>query len=156
MMRELVRSKFARAFYGGESGQSLIETALVLSLLTVILLGAVELGQVAYTAIEVSSAAKAGVQYGAKSGNAAQDATGIQNAALLDVPNLSGLIANSSYACVCSDGSSSTCKLTDCTNAHMEESVTVNTQYTLSPMVRLPGLPSSFTLTGQAVQKCAE
>lgn len=140
----------------GDCGQALIELSIGLSLLVLIVLGAVEFGQVAYTSIEVANAAKAGVQYGTQDNTTALDGTGIQNAASAAAPNLSGLTATSSNSCVCSDGTSSTCLNTDCPNSHMEDTVTVNTSYTLTPIISMPAFPSSFTLKGQASQKCGQ
>jgi Flp pilus assembly protein TadG len=142
-----------------ESGQALVELAVVLafgSIALLLFLGVAEFGKVIYAAIEVSGAAKAGVQYGAQTGGTASDATGIQNAATAAAPDLAGLVATSSHACSCSDGTSSTCQSTDCPNSHIEETVTVNTTVTIVPPVVLRGLPNSYTLTGKATQQCTE
>jgi Flp pilus assembly protein TadG len=150
---------------GAECGQALVEFAMCLSLLAFIVLGVMEFGQISFTSIELENAAKAGVQYGAESGFTAEDTTGIQNAAQAAAPNLSGMSVTSSYSCVCSDGTASTCALTDCSNTHIEESVTVNTSYSLAPFIHVPAftqvihtsaLPTSITLTGRAVQKCGQ
>ena len=59
----------------GESGQSLAETSLVFPMLIAIMVGAVNLAQVAYRSIEVANSAKAGTQYGCQNGfTAAADA----------------------------------------------------------------------------------
>lgn len=136
-----------------ESGQALVELSAVGMTLVLFVLGVTHFGKVIYSAIEVSNAAKAGVQYGAQNSGTAQDTTGIQNAAQAAAPDLT-VTATSSTACVCSDGSASTCLNTDCSTSHLEESVTVNTSVTVRPTIRLPGFPSSYTLSGQAVQKC--
>ena len=141
---------------GGERGQALVELSVALGLLVLILLGAIEFGQVAYTSIEVANAAKAGVQYGAQNYGTALDSTGIQNAVAAAAPDLSGVSTNIGYACVCSDGSASTCLNTDCSGSHLEETVTVSTQYTVQPIIRMPAFASSFTLKGQASQKCGQ
>jgi Flp pilus assembly protein TadG len=146
----------ARRGAGSESGQALVELSVAISLLVLILLGAVEFGQIAYTSIEVANAAKAGVQYGAQNGYTATDTTGIQNAAQGSAPSLSGMTVSSSVACVCSDGSASTCQNTDCPNSHIEETVTVTTQYALTPYFLLPNFSNSMTLQGQAVQRCGQ
>ncbi len=151
-----VEHEATRQRTGSESGQALVELSIAISLLVLILLGAVEFGQIAYSSIEVANAAKAGVQYGAQSGYTAADSTGIQNAAQGSAPNLSGMVVNSSVACVCSDGSASTCLNTDCPNSHIEETVTVTTQYALSPIVRIPQFGSSMTLRGSASQRCGQ
>jgi Flp pilus assembly protein TadG len=141
---------------GNDAGQALVETALIFPVLIALLIGAAEFACVAYAAIEVSNAARAGAQYGAQSGSTASDTTGIATAASADAANLTGLTTASSYACACSDGSSSTCANTDCANSHIEETLTVNTQATFNPHIHLPGLPTTFTLKGKAIQKCAQ
>lgn len=134
-------------------GQALVETALVFPILVTLLLGAVDLATVAQASIAVTNAARAGAQYGAQDGFTAQDATGIATAASNEASSLT-ITTSSSYACVCSDGTSSTCLNTDCASSHMEETVTVNTQATITPAVHLPLLPSTWTVTGKAVQRC--
>ncbi len=141
---------------GNDSGQAMVEAALVIPLLALILIGMAELGRAAYAAIQVSNAAKAGVQYGTQNGSAAADAIGIINAAASDAANLTGLTTTSSVSCVCSDGSASTCQPTDCANSHIESILTVNTQANFDPIFHIPGLPATFTLRGQAIQKCGQ
>ena len=139
-----------------EAGQALVETALIFPVLIALLIGAAELARVAYAAIEVSNAARAGVQYGAQSGATASDSTGIATAAANDAANLTGLATTSSYSCVCSDGTASTCANTDCANSHIEETLTVNTVATINPLIHLHGLPRTYTLKGKAIQKCVQ
>jgi Flp pilus assembly protein TadG len=139
-----------------DAGQALVETALLIPLLTTLLIGTAEMARVAYAAIEVANAAHAGAQYGAQSGYTASDTTGISNAAAIDAANLTGLTTISSYSCICSDGSASTCQPTDCSNTHIEQTLTVNTQATIDPIIHLPGLPTKYTVKGQAIQRCAQ
>src|SRR5438270_4418205 len=89
-------------------GQSLIETAVIFPILVTLLIGSADLARVARASIGVANAAKAGAQYGTQSGFTAQDSTGIATAASNEDTNLS-ITTTSSYTCVCSDGSSSTC-----------------------------------------------
>jgi len=116
------------------------------------IVGTVEMARVVNASIGVANAAKAGAQYGCKNGYTAQDSTGIATAASDEVTNLT-VNTTSSFACVCSDGTASTCLNSDCSNSHIEETVTVNTSATLSATIRLPGLPSSFTVKGQSIQR---
>jgi hypothetical protein len=139
-----------------DSAQALVETALVLPVLSILLIGATEFALVAYAAIEVSNAAKAGVQYGAQNGATASDTSGIATAASNDAANVTGLTTTSSYSCICSDGSASTCQPTDCPNSHIEEILTVNTQTSYHPPIALPGFSGPYTLKGQAIQKCGQ
>ena len=143
--------------FGRDSGQSILELALVAPLLIVILVGAAEFGRLAYAAVEVSNAASAGARYGAQNGATASDTTGISNAAANDAGNLTGLSTTSSISCICSDGTAASC--TDnsaCPTSNIEESVTVNTTASFDPLIHLPGFPKTFTLTGQAIQKCLQ
>ena len=136
------------------AGQAMVEMALTFPVLVILLVGAAELARVAYSAIEASNAAHAGAQYASQSGYTATDTTGISNAAAADAANLSGLSTTSSITCACSDGTASACLNTDCANSHTEETVTVNTQATINPNFHIPGLPTTYTVHGQAVQRC--
>ena len=136
----------------GERGQSLVETALVFPLLIAMLVGAVEMARVIYASIAVANAAKAGAQYACKNGYTAQDTSGISTAASDEAPNLT-VNTTSSFACSCSDGTASTCQNNDCPNSHIEETITVNTSATVTATIKLPGLPSTFTVKGQSIQR---
>lgn len=135
-----------------ERGQALIETALVFTMLSTMLIGVADLAQVAYVCIEVANAAKAGAQYGCQNSFAAQDTTGIQTAASDEAPGIS-VAASSSTNCVCSDGTASTCANSDCPNSHIEQSLTVNTSATVTPLIHLPLLPSTYTVKGESIQR---
>ncbi len=142
-----------RCRIGCQSGQALVELALSMPLLVLLLLGAAELARVAYAAIEVSNAAKAGVQYGGQNATTASDTGGIQNAATNDAPDVTLDPTTVSISCICSDGSASACLRTDCPTSHILETLSVKTQATFDPLIYLPGLPRSFTIHGQATQK---
>ena len=136
----------------GEHGQSIVETALVFPVLIAMLVGSVEMSRVVRGSIAIANAAKAGAQYATQSGYTAQDSAGIATAASNEASNLT-VTTTSSIACQCSDGSASTCQNTDCSTSHLEETVTVNTQATMTQVIQLPGLPTSFTVKGIAVQR---
>ena len=145
-----------------EGGQALIETAIMFPVLVILLVGAAELARLAYTAIEVANAAKAGVAYGAQSNTAAADSAGIQTAALNDASDLSAtLTATATIAGSCSNtgvsctGAGGSCTNTDCSDAgdHILSTLTVHTSVTFDPIIHLPGLPTTFNLQSQAIQK---
>lgn len=145
------------AWRDGEAGGALVETAVTLPMLVLLVLGSAEFARVAYTAIEVTNAARAGVSYGAQNGGTASDTSGITWAATHDGTDISTLqVTNVSIGYVCSDGTTSTGLNTDCANSHIEETVTVNTQAMIDPLIHVPGLPTTYTLTGQAIQKCLQ
>lgn len=138
-----------------DSGQALVELAVGFSLMMLILLGAVEFGQMAYTSIEVANAAKAGVQYAAQNSNTANDTTGIQNAAKGSASDLTGMTVTSSTFCTCTDGSACDVTVnTNCPGSHVIETVTVNTQYSLTTWFKIPQLGNTITLRGKGIQEC--
>lgn len=143
----------------GEAGGALVETALTLPLLVTLITGAVELSRVAYTSLEVVSAARAGVSYGTETGGTASDTTGITYAAQNDAPNVTTLTVtsvSSSYSC--SDGTAAPGPPynMDCPNSHIEQTLTVQTQAEIDPLIHLPGLPTTYTITGQASELCLQ
>lgn len=87
-----------------ESGQSLIEVAMMLPFLLLLALGIIELGRFAYDGILVGNAAHAGAFYGAHL-NTAMNTTGIQQAAVNDFQSngqpTSVLTVNSHTECGC-------------------------------------------------------
>lgn len=135
------------------TGAAIVETALMVPIFSAMLVGAVEFATVSYAAVEVSNAAAAGVQYGVQSASTSGDVTGIQNAAANEAPDITLGSTVVSHSCICSDGSASTCLSTDCSTSHIETILTVKTQATVNPRFRLPGLPTSYTVHGLAVQK---
>jgi Flp pilus assembly protein TadG len=151
-----------------DSGQSFIELALVLPIFALLLVGAAEFGRLAYFAIEVSNAARAGVAYGSQNHITASDNAGMQLAATNDGSNVvglaaacggtsvNGLCASASHFCSCSGAGTSTCSSGDCTagtDNRILEFVQVNTTAVVDPLIYVPGLPHSYTLNGQAVMR---
>jgi Flp pilus assembly protein TadG len=158
-----------KRFLRGNSGSAVVELALTAPLLMLIMIGAAELGRIAYYAIEVQTAARAGADYGAQNSVTAVDSTDIEQAAVNDVPNITDLTATATNACVCetnyasgatptynstTPGSCTVSAITGCnaiTSTSVESVVSyvvVNTQVTVKPMFHYPGIPSSFTLSG--------
>lgn len=160
-----------------ERGSALVELALTLPLLVAIIVGAVELGRVAYFAIELTNAARAGAAYGAQNlGVAFQSPpTQIEAAAQNDAPDIT-LTWNTAptQACTCEtiyyNGSASTynpatpgscgtasnpnppifsCGVTTSTYTQQVVSyIQVAPQATINTIFKYPGIPTSFTLSG--------
>jgi len=134
----------------------MVELALTMSLLTLILLGAVEFAGATYTAIAVSNAARAAAEYGAQTHATALDTGGMLTAAQNDFTiNPSGLtLPTASESCACSDtGASVSCSSsTACPGAHVVVTLTVETQATYNPLVEVPGFSGGITLHGWANQ----
>jgi Flp pilus assembly protein TadG len=139
---------------GEDIGQAFVELALVLPIFILLLVGAVEVGYLAYASIEVSNAARAGVAYAAQSHTTASDTTNIQLAATNDVSqDLQNLTVTVSQSCSCSDGTAITCANAGSTclsPARINESVQVQTSAPVNTVFHFPGIPSSVTLGGYA------
>lgn len=145
-----------RAGMRNDTGQSLVELALMFPIFIILLVGAAEIGRVAYAAIEVSNAARAGASYGSLSRSRAIDLAGIQLMATKDAANLAGVTATASNFCACSTGGTITCStaLTTCPSpARVIAYVQVNTTANFDPLFHLSGLPTTFVLKGQAIMR---
>jgi Flp pilus assembly protein TadG len=156
--------RFVRLKRRGDAGQALVELILIMPVFSLLILGAAEFGQLAYFAIEISNAARAGVQYGAQSATTAADIAGMKTAALNDAPNVPtayGLTATPTQFCTCSNDATST-HLGDCTTApatcsasgaHANFYVEVQTSATVTPLIHYPGISGGFVMTGQAIMR---
>jgi Flp pilus assembly protein TadG len=153
----------------------MVEMALTTPLFILLIMGTFELGRVAYYAIEVANAARAGASYGAVNrGNATVSAT-IQQAAANDAPDLPNLVTTAGTACVCqtittssgtttetfnpssgttscssfTGSNASVCSADSSTqNTSVIYYVTVSTQTNLDPLIHVPGLPNTYSLHG--------
>ncbi len=156
-IREQLGGVLARcAATRGDSGQALVEAALGMTVCVTLLLGAAELGRVSYAAIEVANAAHAGVAYGCLSHTDAADNTGMQLAATQEAPDVSGISATASHFCKCSDGTASTCAVADCSLSRIIEYVQVTTTASYDPKIYVPGMPHSYTVTGNAIMRVVQ
>lgn len=143
-----------------DRGASLVELAFVLPILALLFVGLLDFGKAYYLSIEVSSAARAGAQYGVLHPT---DKSGMQYAAVNDAPDVSGISATATIGCECSDGtnvtqsssSSDSCPSSpSCSSsAIVINYVKVTTTATYTPLVRWPGLPTSLTLQGQSMMR---
>ncbi|WP_263356077.1 TadE/TadG family type IV pilus assembly protein [Acidicapsa ligni] len=134
-------------------GSSLIETAFLMPMLLLILAGAVDFGRAYYLSNEISSAAHAGAVYGTVY---LPDDAGVQTAAQLDAPDIAGLTVTATHGCECFDGSSvivncaTPPSVSTCSGNNYVNYVQVTTSTTYTPLFPYPGIPSSFTLQGNA------
>jgi len=139
-----------------QAGQSLVELAVALPLLAALLTGAIEIGRLAYMYITLVSAARAGVGYGAQNEATAIDNTGMQTAAQNDATNISGMTPTASHFCKCSDGTASTCAAGDCASNTMIVYVKLVTTATFNTLTHYPVIPSSISLSAQAVMRVSQ
>jgi len=149
-----------------ESGDSLVEIALCISLVGLpLLVGTVELGSMMYGSIEVSNAAHAGAEYGMMSSTFAADSAGIVTAARGEATDFgAGLLVTPTVYFACSQAVAGTQYTTQtaanaaCTGTlnHSLEFVQVSTSTTVTPPIRCPGLASTYTLVGISVMEVEE
>ena len=139
----------------GERGQALIEAAVAAPMFFLLLMGAAELGRIAYAAMEIQNAAEAGALYGALAQGANGDASGITLAAQNDAGNLSGVTATVAHGHYCSDGTSPVAATGySCATGTQETTVNVTTTVQFDPLVHIPGIPKSFYINGYASEMC--
>jgi Flp pilus assembly protein TadG len=152
-----------------DSGQSLLEVALLLPMLIALLLGVIELGRYAYISILVANAARAGAAYGAQSLEQSVDTAGIQGAAGNDFQNngqnpgslsvtsliscgcdSNGGINNSNTGAACgtpsNPGAGSNCG----SGTHWVVMVSVTASGTFNSLFSYPGIPSTLTVSSTA------
>ena len=75
------------------------------------------------------------------------------NAAKNDAQGLTGVTATAQRYCQCSNGSAISCTTGTCLTGSKRTYVSVTTGYTFNTLIRYPRIPSSITMTRQAVMR---
>jgi Flp pilus assembly protein TadG len=142
----------------GESGQTILEVALLTPVLLLLAVGIIEIGRYAYYSILVANAARAGAQYGAQSLATAADTAGIRTAAENDGQNVAGLTVTTQQECGCTGSSiSSTCPATSCSSPnHALVYVKVSTTGKFNSLFKYPGIPTSITVNSTELMRVAQ
>jgi len=173
----LVRS-ICRALWCRDSGSALVETALTFPVLIALLLGAVELGDMASKATQMTNAARAAAQYAAMNGGGYADCNntlaggsclstrGMYRAASYDASSIiskcSSFAVSAANTCSCTSGvactsnaaTGTTSAYYSCSSGKVIMTVAVSTSAQCSPVSSVPGLFSGpFTLQGYAKQQ---
>lgn len=137
-----------------EAGVASVEFALLGMMLALMLFCTTDFARVLYAGITVASAARAGIQYGAQSTAKATDFAGMQQAALADAQDLSGVSATAERHCECSDGTSVNCSGGSCGAMGASRIyVRVTVTKTFTTFVSLPGLPNQIVLQQVATMR---
>jgi Flp pilus assembly protein TadG len=136
-------------FWNDRTGNSFIETALLLPLMLLICCGAMDFARVLYAGVEIASAARAGVQYGALTPGHSGDISGMERAALADASDLGDSVtASATNFCACS-ASTTSCSST-CSGETPDGYVSVTANYTFNTLVGYPGIPRSVVVSRTA------
>ena len=157
-VRERMVRLLRRLGLSGDYGGALVELALMIPIFILLLVGGAEFGRLEYFSVEVADAARAGAVYGAQSAATASNTSEIQSEAANDAPDLAiiaTLTVTPTTVCDCSNGTSITCaNTTACVRpARVVKYVQVNTSAPVNTILHYPGLPSTYTLQGQAIMR---
>lgn len=179
MRRRNHNLKWNLARYGAasQSGQTLLEVALLTPLLLLLLLGVIEMGRYAYIGILVGNAAHAGAMYGSENVDNSGNTAGIQTAADNDFQNngqsISNLTVNSTTSCGCDNGGTVSGLTNACSTkvnptiadtaaacstggGHWVIMCNVEASGTFSSLFSYPGIPSSITVDRTATMRVAQ
>jgi Flp pilus assembly protein TadG len=179
----MLKDRFVRfgwqTFWHSESGSALVETALTFPVLIALLLGAVELGDMASKATQITNAARAAAQYAAMNGGGYADCNnsltggspcsatrGMYKAASYDasaiISKCTSFTVSAANTCSCTSGVACTANAAtgttsayySCSSGKVIMAVAVTTTAQCSPVSSVPGLFSGpFSLQGYAKQQ---
>lgn len=158
-----------------QSGQTLLEVALLTPVLLALLVGTIEFGRYAYLSILVGNAARAGAAYGAATLEQSGETSNIQTAAQNDFANngqpAGNLTVTSVVSCGCDNGGTITYQGTTtaaCTTAgnpsldtscagggHYIVIVSVTATGSFSSIFQYPGIPKTMSITSTAAMRVA-
>ena len=142
------RISFMR-FWNDRAGTSFIELALLFPAMLLLCCGTMDFARVMYAGIEIASAARAGVQYGALTPGHSGDTAGMIQAAKNDAADLgSSVTATAGNFCACS-GTTVDCA-TPCDGEASPGYVRVTANYTFNTLLAYPGMPHTIALSRTA------
>ena len=146
-----------------QSGQSLVEVALMLPFILLLLLGVIEMGRFAYISILIGNAARAGAAYGSQGLVQSVETGAITTAADNDFQNNGQSVANltisSFVSCGCdSSGTVATQACTGtgagtCAAGHWTVTLTVTATGSFNSLFNYPGIPSSINVTRSSIMR---
>ncbi len=163
-MKSLARNTAAwlKALGSSEDGHSLLELTVMSPLLVVLLVGTIDLGGFMYDGIEIGSAARAGVQYAGQSVMTAGDTAGVTAAVKTDAQQIAGLTVAPTCYCACDSNKSAVvaCPTTNtspcASNDHVDYFVKVVASSSFRPLLKLPLLPSTLTISRTVIQQYSQ
>jgi Flp pilus assembly protein TadG len=146
----LLRTKKHLARFAAACGGSLmVEFALVVPVLTLLVLGLVDLGRYSLQ----KSALLQGAREGAQFGSYQYSDTNAINTTAQNSTGLTGVTATSSVFCECTSGVTVSCTST-CSGSAIKRYVTVTTSKSFSSMVSVPAVSLPATATASVTMIC--
>jgi Flp pilus assembly protein TadG len=157
-------STFVRSASVRETGSALVELAVALPVLVLLLIGTIDFARAFYQAIELTNAARAGAQFGAKNlGTGTNDDA--MRAVARNAVNLTGLTADASHVCQCAQIDGTFPDTVSCTAdpavvcpspKFRVITVTVTTSKNFTTIAPYPGIPRTLTIQRTAVMRVTE
>lgn len=146
-----------------DRGSALVELALTVGLLGVpLLLGVGALSPLVYASVGVENAAHSGALYGAQSTTTAADTSGMVTAAQTDVADFTTALTvtpSTYWACATGIGGTQYTSASSATSActgtgnHALQFVKVLATLQVTPIIRCPGVPTTWTLSSTSVME---
>lgn len=146
-----------------QEGSALVELALMVGLLGVpLLLGVGALAPLVYASIAVENAAHSAALYGGQNTTTAVDTSGMITAAQTDVADFTtslNVLPNTYYTCATAIGGTQYNSLSNAnsactgTNNHALQFVRVQATLQVTPVIRCPGLPTTWTLSSTSTME---
>lgn len=136
-----------------QSGNVMIELALLSTVLILVLSGVTGFARVFSVASLAQGAAEAGVSYGTLAPANSNDLTGMQNAALADTGNYAGATATASQYCTCSIGGAQVACPATCAGGSGQEYVKVSVTIPYLSVFNNPMIPNPINVTQAAMAR---
>jgi Flp pilus assembly protein TadG len=131
----------------------LLELAFCVPVLSLLAVAAADTGRAFFAGIEVTNAARAGVEYGVQNSTTASNLTAMETAATNDGNGITGLTATATTFCQCGT-TVETCPVSASSSCLDPRGyVEVTTSAPFKTLLHYPGIPTSLTLTGKAIMR---
>jgi Flp pilus assembly protein TadG len=150
-----MRMKISQKRQARQRGNALVEFAICSVCLLLITIGVTDFARLLTTAQIAAGGAAAGTDYGSLSPAHYTDFTGMQDAALEDMGNLTGATATASQTCYCSIGGQPvTCPAeSSCTSGSPETYITIRTTVPFTPSFSYPWMPAVSSVSSSTSRR---
>lgn len=136
----------------------MVELAVVVSVLAVLLIGIMDFGRIAYSAMAVTGAARAGAMFGAQNGQMT-NFTGMKAAAESAATDIGAIVDSATQSCECETGGATTV-MTSCVppgtpvcGGTVRYRVQVMAKKSFAMVKAFPGLPATVLIRRVAVMR---
>ncbi len=141
-----------------QRGSALIELVLVVTVLSIVILGSIDFGRIAYMAMALTNAARAGAMVGSQSASDSNNFTAMRNAASASASaDIGAITASATRSCECDVGGVVTvmanCPPTGVCAGVVRIRVSVTASKTFNMLAPFRGLPSSVNLSRTAIMR---